>query len=204
MQIILASSSPRRKQILSEIYTDFITESADIDEENALNEYLNSTADVRQNFGCSHPAQFLALRKLEAAAQKLAGVNSEKLLIAADTMVECAGQILNKPSDAADAERMLRLLSGRVHEVCTGIALQYSTGKEVKTITGREITEVKFRNLSTEDIQEYLTTGEWKDKAGAYGIQGKGGSLTESIKGDYLNVVGFPRGLFQKLRDLVI
>lgn len=126
----------------------------------------------------------LALRKAQAAAAE----HAQALIIGADTVVAIAGQVLGKPHGREDAARMLRLLSGKTHEVYTGVALICPFGREVF----HERTRVHFFPLSERMIDWYLDTGEPFDKAGAYGIQQKGALLVEGIEGDYFNVMGFP------------
>ena len=109
--------------------------------------------------------------------------------LTADTIVAIDGKILGKPADEKDAFAMLKTLSGRVHEVFTGVCVIFANGQKERFF---EETKVEFYELSDEEIAEYLACGEYKDKAGAYGIQGKGGLLCKKIDGDYFNIVGFP------------
>ena len=122
-------------------------------------------------------------RKAEAVTR-----SADDVVIAADTIVVCDGQILGKPKDEADACRMLRLLSGRDHQVMTGMTVL--RGEICKTVT--EITDIHFRQLSDREINAYVGSGEPMDKAGAYGIQALGALLVEKIHGDYFNVMGLP------------
>ncbi len=169
--MILASNSPRRREILTQGGFSFTVDAADIDED----------------LGIDDPAKLveeLSYNKARAVADRHPG----DIIIGADTVVVIENDILGKPSDEADAANMLRCLSGATHQVMTGVSL--ICGK--KRITFHEVTDVTFFELTDEEIKDYVNTGEPLDKAGAYGIQGRGALLVESIKGDYLNVVGLP------------
>ena len=120
------------------------------------------------------------------AAAALAG--EDTVIIGADTVVICDGKVFGKPRDGQDAVRMLTALSGREHEVCTGVTVR----RGGRVLTGHELTRVRFRALSREEIDAYVATGEPMDKAGAYGIQGRGALLVEGIVGDYYHVMGLP------------
>lgn len=185
--IILASNSPRRKELLRQLGLDFSIDPADVDESVLPNEVPEGYA-VR-----------VALDKARlAAARAVAGI-----VIAADTIVVVDDEILGKPADASDAERMLKMLSGKVHRVITGLAvMDAATGK---TVTRTSITRVWFRRLAQQEIVSYIATGEPLDKAGAYGIQERGALLVDKIDGCYFNVVGLPLSLLGKLlRDFGI
>ena len=179
--IILASNSPRRKDLLRQIGVDFSIDPADVDERVLPNEVPEGYA-VR-----------VALDKARlAAARAVAGI-----VIAADTIVVVDDEILGKPADASDAERMLKMLSGKVHRVITGLAvMDAATGK---TLTRTSITRVWFRRLAQQEIASYVATGEPLDKAGAYGIQERGALLVDKIEGCYFNVVGLPLSLLGEL-----
>ena len=110
------------------------------------------------------------------------------VVVAADTVVALADEVLEKPQDAADARRMLRILSGQTHRVCTAVAVGGPASRQHRVVT----TEVSFRALSDDEIARYVATGEPMDKAGAYGIQGEGGALTDCVRGSYTAVVGLP------------
>ena len=172
MRIILASGSPRRRELLSEIGLEFEIHKPDADEAHSDNE--NPEELCRR------------LSRLKALA--VANDFSDSLIIAADTIVVIDGKILGKPHDRNDACKMLRMLAGREHEVLTGVSV--CLGKKI--ITHSESTKVKFRNLTDSEILAYVSTGECDDKAGAYAVQGKGSLLIESLNGDYYNVVGLP------------
>ena len=171
MNLILASQSPRRRELLGLLKLPFQVKVADIDE----------TMDL-----CKPPREEVArVSALKAAA--ICRENSD-VVIAADTIVVCDGQVLGKPKSEADAFRMLRLLSGRDHQVMTGMTVLYGE----KAVTCTEITDIHFRPLSDWEIWDYIHTGEPMDKAGAYGIQGGAALFAERMVGDYYNVMGLP------------
>lgn len=168
--LILASKSPRRRELLSLITTDFEIKSADVDE--SLPE------------GISPQEAVLHLSKIKAEPFD----NGEDIVIGADTVVAVDGKILGKPADRQQAAEMLKSLSGKYHSVFTGVTVI----KPEQSVTFSVETKVKFFDLSDDEIDSYIATGECDDKAGAYGIQGKGSLLVEKIDGDYFNVVGLP------------
>lgn len=176
MHLILASGSPRRKEILEELGYQFEIKTGD------FNESTVALDDPKEG------VQKLALGKALAAVQQ------PGLYLGSDTVVVLDGVVMGKPADEQDAFRMLRSLSGRTHEVCTGVALVTvgEDGTVENTETFVEATEVTFFELSDEEIRRYIRTGEPMDKAGAYGIQGLGRVLVEGIRGDYETVVGLP------------
>ena len=185
--IILASNSPRRRELLDQIGLAFTAAPADVDERLHPGEAPKGYAER------------LALDKARAAA----GRAGKDIVIAADTIVVVNGKVLGKPSDAEDARRMLTELSGREHEVITALAvMDAATGRSsVRT----SITRVWFRTLTEREINVYVETGEPLDKAGAYGIQERGALLVERIDGCYSNVVGLPLSLLgEMLRDFGI
>lgn len=183
-KIILASASPRRESLLKQIGINFQVIPSNIDE-----------GDFAHDDPLVH-AQILALRKAQDVATRI----KEGIVIGADTQVIADGEVLGKPLNDADAVRMLSKLQGKTHEVITGVALMDAeTGKEETWI---ESTKVTFREISEEEILDYVRTGEQKGKAGAYGIQGMAGAFVERIEGCYFNVVGLPLAkLSQKLRN---
>lgn len=168
-EVVLASQSPRRKELLRFLFPDFLVRPADIDE--------------TVPFGTDpfSAAQLIASKKADA-------ILSPGLVIACDTMVIINGEILGKPCDEADARRMLQKLSGAAHDVVSGVALRYK-GKK-RSFSQR--TSVTFCPMTDSDISAYIATGEPFDKAGAYGIQGYGSLFVEKIDGDFFNVVGLP------------
>lgn len=172
MKTILASASPRRQELLRYITAEFQVMPADVDE--TVPDYVPA----------EDAAELLAVRKAVHIAQQC----SECVVIGSDTVVIADGEILGKPVDEADAERMLKKLSGKVHTVVTGVCL--ACGK--KTFSFSEKTDVKFYKLSDEEIREYIATGDPMDKAGAYGIQSEGCVLVEKIDGDFFAVMGLP------------
>ncbi len=172
--IVLASSSPRRKELLASLGLQFEIVPAEVDE------HWEGESDPRVF------AEALARRKAQyVAAQRQSG-----LVIGADTLVYIDGEILTKPSDETEAQAMLHRLSGRTHTVVTGVAVVNAANKE--TVSCFEQTDVTFRALSDVEIRRYVATGEPMDKAGAYGIQGIGALLVARIEGCYPNVVGLP------------
>ena len=177
-EIILASASPRRQELLKHIVPEFKIIPADIDE------------TLPDDIPAEKSAEFLAVKK----ARHISGKYPESVVIGSDTVVIIEGEILGKPKDSADAERMLRKLSGKTHAVITGVCI--SRGEISESFSCKTL--VRFFPLSDEEIREYIATGEPMDKAGAYGIQGKGCLLAESIEGDFFNVVGLPASMLKR------
>lgn len=178
MKLILASQSPRRKEILQNLGLDFEIITADTDESSPL---TDPYALVEE----------LSRRKGEAVRDLLLAQGrdlSDTVIISSDTVVSIDGQILGKPHDYEDAVRMLKLLSGREHEVVSGICL---IGKDAMEAS-HEITEVVFDKMSDETIDAYIQKAQPYDKAGAYAIQGLASAYISGIRGDYFNVVGLP------------
>lgn len=178
--LTLASASPRRREILTEGGIAHVIKPADVDE--------SVFAGIEPRL----MVQLLAASKAAAVAGTCEGI-----VLGADTVVVSEGCVLGKPIDEEDAFRMLSSLSGKTHFVYTGIALLRAS--DGKMITHCEETKVTFRNLSPEEIRDYIETGEPMDKAGAYGIQGKGGALVLHTEGDFQNVVGLPLRAVQSL-----
>ena len=173
-RIILASKSPRRKELLERIgITDFKVRAPNVDE------------SVEAGLSPARVVEELSLRKARAAAKN---ARPGSLIIAADTVVALDGAVLGKPKSGEDAFAMLSALSGREHHVFTGVTVLQGE----KVVTEHEETAVTFRELSPEEIRGYIATGEPMDKAGAYGIQGVGALLVSGIQGDYCNVMGLP------------
>ena len=173
LNVVLASASPRRKELLSLIFNEYDIRPADCDE--ALPEGIKAQEAV----------EYLSLIKNKATVEIC---DKKSLVISADTVVAVDGEILGKPQDKEDARRMISLLSGREHQVFTGVTL--SLNGEFKTFS--EKTDVVFYKLTDKEIEDYISTDEPYDKAGAYGIQGKAGLLVKAVNGDYYNVVGLP------------
>lgn len=181
--MILASASPRRKELLSLLDIPFTVRAADIDE----------TMDP-QKPAAQEVARVSRLKAL-AVSRK-----AEDVVIAADTIVVCDNQVLGKPRDQEDAKKMLRMLSGRDHQVMTGCTVL--RGDRMESFT--EITDLHFRSLTDREIIKYVESGEPMDKAGAYGIQGGAALFCEKLSGDYYNVVGLPIcRLWETLQNLV-
>ena len=171
MQVILASSSPRRRELLGLFGIPFVVRAADIDE----------TMDPEK-------APFDEVARVSRAKALAVPRGEDDLVIAADTIVVCAGRVLGKPHSREEAAVMLTLLSGRDHQVMTGCTLL--RGDRAETFT--EVTDLHFRPLSQREIETYIASGEPMDKAGAYGIQGGAALFCQRIEGDYYNVMGLP------------
>ena len=182
MNLVLASASPRRRELLQTAGLQFSVRVSDADE------------TIPPNTPPHEAVQLLAKQKAAAVAK----LCPKDLVIGADTVVTLDGDILGKPRDAADAARMLRMLSGKTHDVFTGVCLMHAGKAE----TFFEQTCVTFYPLTDGEIADYIATGEPMDKAGAYGIQGRGCTLVKKINGDYFNVVGLPvAALYRKLEE---
>lgn len=177
--LILASASPRRKELISIISKDVLIKPADVDE--------SFSADIK----AEAVPEMLAVRK----AAFIAKDHPDDTVIGCDTSVIVDGVVLGKPTDTEDAKRMLRLLSGKTHQVITGCAVF----KNGRSLSFSEKTDVTFYPLSDKEIDDYVDTFEPMDKAGAYGIQGYGSLLVKEIRGDYFNVVGLPVGKLNKM-----
>ena len=171
MNLILASASPRRKELLEKFGVPFEIRAADVDET------MNPDRLPYDEVG--------RISRLKALATP---AEAEDILIAADTIVVCEGKTLGKPRDTAEAKAMLRLLSGRDHQVMTGCTVL----RGEKSVTFTEVTDIHFRELSEKEIDRYVATGEPMDKAGAYGIQGGAALFCQRMVGDYYNVMGLP------------
>ncbi len=174
-KFVLASASPRRREILDILKIDYDVIKSDADE-----------SAVDKNIEPSLYVQELALLKGADVAKNL----KSKIVISADTIVYYDTEVLGKPADEEDAFRMLSKLSGQVHTVYTGVCVMNTDTMFTVCETGA--TKVKFKKLSDEKIRAYIKTGEPMDKAGAYAVQGLGATLIEKIDGDYFNVVGLP------------
>ena len=190
MTLVLASASPRRQALLRNAGIAFTVQPADIDE---------SPRDGESPVEC---AQRLAREKALAVFRS----RPQDCVLGADTIVVVEENILGKPRDATDAARMLRLLSGRTHDVITGVCLVGPVGKltteDRELRTASETTRITMCEVSDEDISEYIATGEPMDKAGAYAIQGRASRWISRIEGDYSNVVGLPVALvYRMLQD---
>ena len=189
MKLILASASPRRAEILTNAGIAFDVLAVDVDETPLAGE--SAEAMCRR----------LAAAKAGAAAARLGTASELAIIIAADTTVEIEGAVLGKPASAQEARKMLRRLSGRTHQVLTALSLMRLP--DGATRSDLESTEVRFATLSTQEIKEYVATGEPMNKAGGYAIQGRAGVFIERVDGCYFNVVGLPLArLYRNLREL--
>ena len=174
MAVILASQSPRRRELLERM---------------GISDFLIRPAQGEEIFDPSlTPAQLVEALSRQKAEEISAGAGPEDIVIAADTVVSVDGRVLGKPRDEAEAAGMLSALSGREHTVYTGVTVR----RGCRTITDTVVTHVWFRPLSQQEIAAYVATGEPMDKAGAYGIQGLAGLFVERLDGDYYNVMGLP------------
>ena len=216
MKIVLGSASPRRRELLSQIGLDFEIVVSDVEE--------NVTSTVPYEV-----VEELSAQKAEGVWQLLNGkgeteqqknavleqaTDKELLVIGADTIVACDGQILGKPKDVEDAKAMLHMLQGRIHEVYTGVTVLYGKKCAVEAAATNEkewqserrifheATKVSFFPMTEAEIESYVATGDPLDKAGAYGIQGLCARYISGIEGDYNNVVGLPVGrLYQEIKE---
>ncbi|HSC50438.1 MAG TPA: Maf family protein [Gaiellaceae bacterium] len=170
--LILASTSPRRRQILEQLAIPF---------DAVPPEYEEADADP-----VAHAV---------GKARSVAAAAGDRPVLGCDTEVVCGGRVYGKPETESEAEEMLDSLGGRTHEVVSGLALLTPAWEEVR----REVTLVTFRPLTPRDLARYVASGEWEGRAGGYAIQGLGASLVERIEGDYLNVVGLPAALLVRL-----
>jgi septum formation protein len=168
--LVLASRSPQRRAILEQLGVEFRVEAPEAEE--------IARGDART----------VVVENARRKARSVAGSTADDAVLGVDTAVVLDGRVFGKPADEAEAETFLRRLSGRTHEVHGGICLRRG-GEEH---TGHEVTRVSFRLLEQHEIDWYLATGEWRDRAGGYAIQGKGAGLVAEITGDYWNVVGLP------------
>lgn len=172
--LILASASPRRQQLLRQLGLTFTVQVSQVNED--------AFRDL--------PPHVLVQKLALAKALGVAETNPSSVVVGADTVVVRQGFILGKPDGPEDAENMLSLLSGSEHQVLTGVAVVQACSRQV--LVDHRVTRVFFKKLSAEEISKYVATGEPLDKAGAYGIQGKGAALVDHIEGCYFNVVGLP------------
>jgi septum formation protein len=186
-KLILASKSPRRAEILTAVGWEFEAIAADIDE-------TRLAGELAANY-----VERLARTKAETIARRF----PDRLVIGADTVVVIDGEILGQPRDDVDARRMLEVLKGKWHDVLTGVAL-VRAGATAHVLVDHATTRVLFAEMSAEEIDWYVSTGEPKGKAGAYGIQGSAARFIKEIQGEYFNVVGLPvRLVFEMSRRIV-
>ena len=179
-EVILASGSPRRRELLRAIGVEPVVQPADVDETPGRGE-----------------AAAALVTRLAAAKAEAVPAGDDSLVIAADTVVVLEGDILGKPTDADDARAMLRRLSGRTHEVVTGVHVRRGD----RRASAVEVSEVRFRRLTSDEIDAYVATGEPLDKAGAYAIQGGAGAFVEGLTGSRTNVIGLPTAAVVGLAD---
>ena len=189
IDIVLASQSPRRRELLEREGVPFTVQVSEVDE-TLEPDLLNQPEEAVKK---------LAERKAGAVVQQVLGIDyvGASAIVGADTMVVLDGKIYGKPNDIDDARAILRELSGRTHEVITGVSVWLVSAPNTEDVslgvrTFTETSRVTFKKLTDEIIDAYIATGEPMDKAGAYGIQGKGGDLVHAIDGDFDNIVGFP------------
>jgi septum formation protein len=182
MTLVLASASPRRADLLRSAGIPFLCRPAEVSE-------IRLEGEPPVNY----------VRRLAAAKADAIHAEMDQIVLGADTTVVIDGQVLEKPHDAADARRMLRLLSGRVHEVITGVCLR----AQARRLVDSESTRVRFVPLDDAEIESYVASGEPFDKAGAYAIQGRASRFVDRVEGCYFNVVGLPVALvWRRLREL--
>ncbi|MBR6274020.1 MAG: septum formation protein Maf [Lachnospiraceae bacterium] len=177
---VLASASPRRKEILSTLLSDFEIRVSESEEKPVA----------------STPEETVKAIAASKGLDVLLKASEKEIIIAADTLVFCDGEILGKPKGKADAKRMISLISGRTHYVATGVFVGIKDGGSQEYDVFSEKSEVMVDELSEEEIENYISTDEPYDKAGAYAIQGLFGKHIKGIKGDYYNIVGFPLNAF--------
>ena len=191
--VILASASPRRRELLEKADIPFVIMPAEVDEETGIDDPAEAAEEA-------------SLLKAEYVADKLSEEKKESFVVlAADTIVSIDGRILGKPADEDEAFRVLKELQGRDHEVFTGVTIAVKKpGHDTHYKSFHEKTRVRLYQISDEQIREYIATGEPLDKAGSYGIQGSFAKYVKSIKGDYSNVVGLPVGrVFKELNSFL-
>jgi septum formation protein len=169
--LVLASTSPQRRAILEQLRIPFEVVAPDFHEAPGTTPLQRAAGKARSVDGGDRP------------------------VLGVDTEVLCGGELLGKPADAAEAEAMLETLSGQMHVVVSGLCLRTHAWEELH----EEVTRVTFRELTPRDLATYVASGEWRDRAGAYAIQGLGASLVAHIRGDYLNIVGLPGALLVRL-----
>lgn len=178
-KLILASASPRRRELLTQAGYDFDVQVSSVSESRLPQE---------------DPIRF-ATRLAREKAEEVFARQQPAIVLGADTVVVCDGEVMGKPADPADAERMLLLLAGRTHQVVTGVAVVWGSDSSPAIEVAAELTQVTMRTLSPEEVSRYVATGEPMDKAGAYAIQGYAARWIPRISGCYFNVVGLPLAL---------
>jgi septum formation protein len=177
--LLLASTSPQRRAILEQLGLPFDVVSPEYVEEDAP----------------GTPPDELVRAHARGKARSVAGEAGDRPVLGVDTSVVCGGETFGKPRDAAEAAEMLQLLGGRTHEVVSGLCLLTPGWEAVE----HDVTRVTFRPVTPRDVAAYVATGEWRNRAGGYAVQGRGAVLAERMEGDYLNVVGLPAALLIRL-----
>ncbi|MDD9269867.1 Maf family protein [Paenibacillus sp. GCM10023248] len=184
-RLILASSSPRRQELIQALGLPYIIRVSDADE------------TVEGKITPAELVEVLSIRKASTVREMLDAADKHGIIIGSDTVVVLHDEVLGKPVDEADSFRMLQALQGTTHQVYSGVAcVDAATGREV---VSHSVTHVRMKAMSDEQIRRYIATGEPKDKAGSYAIQGIGATIVESIEGDYFTVVGLPLSLLSDL-----
>lgn len=199
IKLILASGSPRRRELIKLLGMPFECISVDADETTCRTNPAEAVAEISEK----KARAALAARKSQGCSQ--VGLQPNEVIIGADTVVAYNGEILGKPLDDADAERMLLALSGNTHFVYTGVTLLYfDKAGQISQLSFAEKTEVHFADISIDDIRRYISTGNHRDKAGSYAIQDEFSVHVTGINGDYNNVVGFPVSrLYKELKTIL-
>lgn len=188
-KLILASASPRRRELLEQIGAVFQV----------------CPAKGEEKITKTEPGEAAEELSREKCLEIFQSFEEDVTVIGADTIVVLDGKILGKPGSADEAVQMLSTLRGRTHQVFTGVTVMSREGEKVQTVTFHESTQVSFYPMSDKEIEDYVRDGEPMDKAGAYGIQGKGAVFIREIRGDYNNVVGLPVAkLYQELKNMGI
>ena len=219
-KIILASASPRRRELLTQIGLPFEVVVSEAEEKITSTEPARVVEELsaqkaeavweKLNFDITEPVRNDDAGEPENWSGETTGsrresgtVTKDEIVLGADTVVACDGKILGKPKDTEDAARMLTMLQGRAHEVYTGVTILYGENGEKKALTFHEKTTVHFCPMTEAQIREYVAAGDPMDKAGSYGIQGFCARYIRGIEGDYNNVVGLPAGrVYQELHKL--
>jgi septum formation protein len=184
-KLILASASPRRRELLAQAGYDFDVQASSVSESRLPQE----------------DAIRFATRLAREKAEEVFAQQQPAIVLGADTVVVCDGEVMGKPADPADAERMLLLLAGRTHQVVTGVAVVWRAGARPAVEVAAELTQVTMQTLSAEEVSRYVASGEPMDKAGAYAIQGYAGRWIPRISGCYFKVVGLPLALVSSLLE---
>ena len=199
IKLILASGSPRRRELIKLLGIPFECISVDADETTCRTNPAEAVVEISEK----KARAALAARKSQDCSQD--GLQPNEVIIGADTVVAYNGEILGKPLDDADAERMLIALSGNTHFVYTGVTLlYYDKAGQISQLSFAEKTEVHFADISIDDIHRYISTGNHRDKAGSYAIQDEFSVHVTGINGDYNNVVGFPVArLYKELKAIL-